>query len=286
MTKTTNPRPTTTTARKPGKVVLNFTKRFDDLIQRCASWNAGAYKTANDQLYDLLAETYGEYLEIVNGDTDVRKQFNNLLKARKVPYQDNTPIQTRVVRLVFGIERKRAHTYANVLRLARANNKTTAQIAEWIRESGGVQEVSAAATGKETTAAKAKANATFASDAFAKTDAIADLGKLPAILKPGQAEHPTYSLALIRSANGGSTGEIVWGTDNATAITRVLAIAGKQLREKQTSSAQTKQRRSSSAGTTAAVKDVVLKVTGSAKVKANGKPIKTRTTTSSRKLAA
>ncbi len=273
MTKTNTSRPTTT--RKP-KVTLNLTKRFDDLIQRCEGWNAGAYKTANDQLYDLLADTYDLYLHIANGDHDVRKQFNNLLKARKVTFQDNTPIQTRVVRLVFAINRKLAHTYANVLRLARASNKTSAELADWIRECGGVQEVSAEATGKPTTAQKAKADAEFASDIFAKAVAISDLGKLPVVLKPGQAEYSTYSLALIRSTDG-STGEIVWGTDNAPAISRVLAIAGKQLRETKAADDEAKKEHDDKTAATTAVKNIVKKVAGTAQVNRYGKPRKPAT---------
>jgi hypothetical protein len=45
------------TKTKSTKITLNLDKRFDALIQRVATWNTGAYKTANDQLYDLLADT-------------------------------------------------------------------------------------------------------------------------------------------------------------------------------------------------------------------------------------
>src|SRR6218665_1071477 len=124
------------TKSKTAKINLNLNNRFDALIQRAANWHAGTYKTANDQLYDLLADTYDLYLNIVKGDSDVRKQFNNLLKAQNVKFQDNTPLQTRVVRLVFAIDRKRAHTYANVLRVARLLEKTASDIPNWIREEG------------------------------------------------------------------------------------------------------------------------------------------------------
>lgn len=252
------------TKTKTAKITLNLSKRFDDLIQRCNIWNSGAYKTANDQLYDLLADTYDLYLQIVTGDHDTRKQFNNLLKERNVSFQDNTPIQTRVVRLVFAIDRKRAYTYANVLRLARIEKKTKDEIPHWIRASGGVQEVSAEATGKVTTSAKAKADADTASDVFAKSEAIAKLGKLPAVLKPGETAHPTYSLALIRS-EGGTSGDIVWGTNNATLITRVLALAGKDLREKQHSEAEATKAREGEVTLRVAVKDAVRTVVGNSR---------------------
>lgn len=249
------------TKTKSAKITLNLDKRFDDLIQRCNVWNSGAYKTANDQLYELLADTYELYLQIVNGDHDTRKQFNNLLKDRKVSFQDNTPIQTRVVRLVFSIDRKRAYTYANVLRLARLENKKKDELPSWIRAFGGVQEVAATAVGKETTATKAKADADAASDMFAKSDAIANIGKLPAVLKPGETSHPTYSIALIRS-EGGTTGEIVWGTNNATLITRVLALAGKDLREKQQSKAEVTKAIDGQAKLQKAVREAVSTVVG------------------------
>jgi len=273
------------TNTKSAKINLNLNKRFDDLIVRCGAWNLGAFKTANDQLYELLAETYELYLHIVNGDNDVRKKFNNLLKARKVTFQDNTPIQTRVVRLVFAIDRKRAYTYANVLRVARAHGKLAADIADWIRDAGGVQEV-ANGTGKPTTAAKAKEDAEFASDAFAKSPAVADLGKLPDILKPGQASHPTYSIALIRS-EGGSTGEIVWGTDNATLITRALAMAGKDLRAKKDDDAKATTERKAKTDTVAAVKKAAKSALGKMPNRASLKLSKpTRPAVQATKLAA
>lgn len=244
------------TNSKTAKINLNLNNRFDALIQRAANWHTGAYKTANDQLYELLADTYELYLQIVDGDSDVRKQFNNLLKSQNVSFQDNTPIQTRVVRLVFAIDRKRAYTYANVLRLARVLGKTVNEIPDWIREKGGVQEVSADAVGGKTTSAKAKDDAEFASETLAKSAAIVDLGKLPAILKPGETAHPNYSLALIRTDDG-STGEIVWGTGNATLITRVLALAAKDLRADNAASAETAAVRSADAELAKMVKRAV-----------------------------
>lgn len=238
------------------KITLNLNNSFDALIKRAANWHAGAYKTANDQLYDLLADTYDLYLHIVDGDSDVRKQFNNLLKAQNVSFQDNTPIQTRVVRLVFAIDRKRAYTYANVLRLARVLGKSASEIPTWIREKGGVQEVSADAVGSKTTSAKAKDDAEFASDVLAKSAAVVDLGKLPAVLKPSETAHPTYSLALIRSDDG-STGEIVWGTGNATLITRVLALAAKDLRATEAATVETAEVRNADAVLVNAVKEAV-----------------------------
>ena len=71
---------------------MPIVKRCNELIKRREDWEVSTYKASNDQLYDILADAYALYLFLVNSATaDVRKTFVNVLKAKKVPYQTNTP---------------------------------------------------------------------------------------------------------------------------------------------------------------------------------------------------
>lgn len=209
---------------------IQIVQRCNDLIKRREDWEVGAYKASNDQLYEILASAYELYLFLVNSaGNDERKTFSNVLKAKNVSFQSNTPLHTRVVRLVFATNRKRAYTYGRVLFAARKENIAYTELPNWIRESSGVEEVKVRSNGKLTPAEKAKADAEFASDALASGEALLALGKVHATLKPDPEHNPIYSLALVRCDNGADA-EIVWGTANAAAIAKVPAIAGKSLR--------------------------------------------------------
>lgn len=209
---------------------MPIVKRCNELIKRREDWELSTYKASNDQLYDILADAYALYLFLVNSATaDVRKTFVNVLKAKKVPYQTNTPLHTRVVRLVFSSNRKRAYSYGRVLFVARHENVTPADLSNWIRENNGVEEVKVKSNGKLTLAQQARADAEHASHILSSSEALLIIGKVHAKLKPNPELNPIYSLALVRCDNGADA-QIVWGTSNAAAVSKVLAIAGKTLR--------------------------------------------------------
>jgi hypothetical protein len=209
---------------------MPIVKRCNELIKRREDWEVGAYKASNDQLYDILADAYALYLFLVNSATaDDRKTFKNVLKAKKVPHQDNTPLHTRVVRLVFAASRQRSFTYGRVLFAARKEGIKAADLPSWIRDNKGIEEVKVKSSGKLTPAQQAKADAEHASHILASSEALLAIGKVIADLKPNAELNPIYSIALVR-CDGGADAEIVWGTSNSGALAKVLAIAGKQLR--------------------------------------------------------
>ncbi len=220
---------TATATAKPAEAIL-IVKRFNEVIKMRQVWEAGAYKASNDQLYEILASAHELYLYLVNpSNNGDRKTFVNLLKANKVTFQTNTPLHTRVIRLVFATTRQRAYTYGRVLFAARKADIAPSYLPDWIRDCGGVEEVKVKSSGKLTQADKAKADAEYASDLLAGAKAIAHVGQVSEQLKPDAEHNPIYSLALVRCDNGNDA-EIVWGTNNAAAIAKVLAIAGKALR--------------------------------------------------------
>lgn len=220
---------TATATSKPARVV-QIVKRFNEVIKLREAWEVGAYKASNDQLYEILASAYELYLHMVNdASSDDRKTFAILLKAKKVVFQENTPLHTKVVRLVFATNRQRAYTYGRVLFAARKEDIAPSYLPDWIRDCGGVEDVKVKSSGKLTQAEKAKNDAEYASDLLAGAKAIVHVGKVTEQLKPDAEHNPIYSLALVRCDNG-KDAEIVWGTNNAAAIAKVLALAGKTLR--------------------------------------------------------
>lgn len=120
-----------------------LTKVLADLETERETWEQGAYRTSNLALYSVLAKC----LAIAQADTpELAKQRNAGLEAfykqRGYSYKKDAPPATRVVKAVFGaVDRRRLSTYSLVLREAIKQKVLATQLAEWIENNGGIQEI-------------------------------------------------------------------------------------------------------------------------------------------------
>lgn len=128
----------------PLEVAQPLTKVLADLETERVTWEEGVYRTSNQALYAVLAKC----LAIASVDTpELAKQRNAGLEAfYKLrgygPAKQGTPPATRVVKAVFGnVDRRRLSTYSLVLREAIKQRVQAAQLAEWIEQNGGIQEI-------------------------------------------------------------------------------------------------------------------------------------------------
>jgi hypothetical protein len=116
---------------------------LEDLEQRRKLWETAAYRTSNLALYAVLAECLAYAGEL---DPAAAKQRAQALQcfylSRGYAYKADAPLATRVVRAVFGnIDRRRVCTYSLVLREALRQRVLPTELAGWIEQSGGVQEI-------------------------------------------------------------------------------------------------------------------------------------------------
>ena len=122
---------------------LPLTQVLADLETQRVVWEEGVYRTSNQALYALLAHC----LAIAQADTpELAKQRNAGLEAfykqRGYAYKKDAPPATRVVKAVFGaVDRRRLSTYSLVLREAIKQKVLAMQLAEWIEQNGGIQEI-------------------------------------------------------------------------------------------------------------------------------------------------
>ena len=106
-------------------------------------WEEGAYKTSNKQLYTILAQclAFGGVMDIGYA-RERSKMLEAFYAKRKYRYKKDSPLMTRVIRAVFGdIDRRRLSTYSLVLREAQRQKVLPLELADWIEENGGVQEI-------------------------------------------------------------------------------------------------------------------------------------------------
>lgn len=132
-----------TTAITAPTVAQPLIKVLADLETERETWEQGVYRTSNLALYAVLAKC----LAIAQADTpELAKQRNAGLEAfyklRGYFYKKDAPPATRVVKAVFGaVDRRRLSTYSLVLREAIKQKVLATQLAEWIEQNGGIQEI-------------------------------------------------------------------------------------------------------------------------------------------------
>jgi hypothetical protein len=117
---------------------------LEEMEAKRQNWETTAYRTSNQQLYAVLADClrYGQS-EMTTAAAKARNaELERFLNARGYIAKKDSPLLARVVKAVFGnIDRRRISTYSLVLRTAQKEGVKPAELADWIEERGGVQEV-------------------------------------------------------------------------------------------------------------------------------------------------
>ena len=161
----TTSNPSGTDAAKTTGTVIKFPKSaaavLGELIAEKDSWFNNAYKTSNDQLYVLLGKCHGLYLQLqepTEAASKLRKELATYVKEKFPSMPSSSHTLSKIVKCVFGADRRRVSAYSIVLRTALAKNIDAAGIPDFIRENGGVEEVRLAKSPNSMTA-KQKAEA-------------------------------------------------------------------------------------------------------------------------------
>jgi hypothetical protein len=152
-------------------VVVNATKLLTGMEAKRISWEQGAYRTSNLELYNVLAECLLFSGELPVSESKQRSSaLEGFFKARGYRYKKDSHIIARVVRAVFGnIDRRRISTYVLVLRQAQKSKVEATQLAQWIEDCGGIQEI------------KLSRSATFISPTAKASIAKSDFVNLPVL---------------------------------------------------------------------------------------------------------
>lgn len=102
-----------------------------------------AYDTSNQNLYSLLAHCLEVYYKIKGqpGEREIVKAIRQSIDARGKPVNSKTRILTLIVRYVFNTQHKRAFIYSRALGIAIKSNVTPDNFANWVAQSGGVEEI-------------------------------------------------------------------------------------------------------------------------------------------------
>lgn len=150
------------------------------LIVEQEVWADTAFKSSNDMLYALLAKCYAKYEDMcADNDTGkkLRTELNDYIKMHNIGVNKNSHTLIKIVKCVFGTNKRRVSAYSIVLRTALVNKVKSTDLADFIRNNGGVEEVRLAKNGNALTAKQkaevAKTAITHAALAEFKSEEIA-----------------------------------------------------------------------------------------------------------------
>ena len=117
---------------------------IDHLIAKRNNWEKNELASANDALYGLLQHCYMLNNAMIGGDSmakNLRKGLGNYITTKGYIFTDSTPLITKVIRCVFGVDRRRVSAYSSALRVAMAEKKSVMELPKFFKERGGIEEV-------------------------------------------------------------------------------------------------------------------------------------------------
>jgi len=117
---------------------------IEELIKARTTWEHNAFRKANDELYEILAQCLALYEQMAGGSKAAKEQRSYLdAHIEKMGYRFNgdSHTLTKIAKCVFGADRRRVSAYSLTLRAALQAGVKSADLPAFIREKGGVEEV-------------------------------------------------------------------------------------------------------------------------------------------------
>lgn len=137
---------------------------IEQLVIEREVWESTVYRTSNEMLYGLLQKCYAMYKRMEGMSTEavlLRANLADYINLKGIKCIKSSHTIVKIVKCVFGDDRRRASAYGIVMRAALAEKVLIEEIPTYIRTKGGVEEIRLAKSPNAMTAKeKAKAAAT------------------------------------------------------------------------------------------------------------------------------
>ena len=117
---------------------------IEQLVLEREVWQENAFRTSNEPLYGLLQRCYGLYKAMCEDSAEakaLREGLRSYINLKGHVFSKPTHTLTRIVKCVFGSDRRRISAYSIVLRSALAQGVGIMDVAQFIRDAGGVEEM-------------------------------------------------------------------------------------------------------------------------------------------------
>ena len=117
---------------------------IDHLVEKRVDWERHELQRSNDVLYGMLQHCYMLNNAMIGSDgmaKNLRKGLGNYIDTKGYKFTESTPLITKVIRCVFGVDRRRVNAYSIALRVAILETVSVMELPKFLRESGGIEEV-------------------------------------------------------------------------------------------------------------------------------------------------
>lgn len=134
------------TVKVESSLVALLPTKLAGMEQARISWETTELAASNKRLYSILHDAYSYYL-VMKQDSikETRAQYaadlEKFIKARDYSFMPTTHDMTRVVKCVFGVDRRRVSAYSIALREALRQQVAAADLIAFIEENGGVEQI-------------------------------------------------------------------------------------------------------------------------------------------------
>ena len=117
---------------------------IEQLVIEREVWETTVYRTSNDQLYGLLQKCYALYKRMEGMSAEavtLRENLADYINRKGIRCVKSSHTIVKIVKCVFGDDRRRASAYGIVLRAALAKKIAVEAVPSYIRDEGGVEEI-------------------------------------------------------------------------------------------------------------------------------------------------
>jgi len=116
------------------------------LEQQRVSWENNELAASNRRLYTIFTQAYGYYWDMkTNTNDELRKRkrdaLDTFIAERGYVFTPSSHDMTRVVKCVFGVDRRRVSAYSIALREALRQKVEVADLVAFIEENNGVEQI-------------------------------------------------------------------------------------------------------------------------------------------------
>lgn len=238
-----------TNATTTNQANANVSVFLSDLIKRQSDWNTGSRHISKQELYGILAGCL-DMAHAVKRNS-LYAQLDTELNARGFTLNAKTSTITKIVRSVFGEDKREVNAYAGVLRIASKQCIEPENFVAWVNGYGGIRKTRAAfAKPKKTTMSSAE----FIQ--LAKSNLLA-ASTLAVVNKTNVAnvnlDKTSGFIVTIARINGNGDCEVVATTSDSAAVRDALVSWGKHVKENNLNVTQESQLREQITNLSAAV---------------------------------
>lgn len=122
---------------------------IDHLVDRRLHWENHELASSNDALCALLQHCYSLNNAMSGSDGTakaLRKGLANYIQDKKYQFKESSPLIAKIVKCVFGVDRRRVNAYSSALRVAMAEKVAVMELPKFFKDQGGIEEVRRKAT--------------------------------------------------------------------------------------------------------------------------------------------